>query len=592
MTQLSIRGIGKTDVGRKRETNEDAVLVDGQLGLYVVLDGMGGHNAGHIASTKARDVIHEYVRARAGQMEPADLVTSALNAASAAVHATAKSNRACKGMGTTVVLCLLTASDEVLVAHVGDSRAYLLRDGTLRLLTGDHTIVAELLAKNAISPEEANHHPYKSVLSRNIGSKAAARADLVTLKLAPGDRLLLCSDGLNGYGSPEAIRQILCDSDTPEAATSELIELALRGGGGDNVTAIVIEAGSRVVPRATQILRTNGSVAWWARKELFHTTAHQAGLCDSPICSALAPTEALSLVAGNFCEAVYRDLEQTTGINTWSFAENIARGWFARGGSHTVLSDLFDILRASAAAVIADVKTKGDAFATQLEIAVTRTMVVAEMAIGGIVAERLREVEGELVRVQAQTTRADPITQQPTVPHMRAVQPPPPAPAILECLDEAYNAAVLELQKLRKPGAIEILNRLHGFVREPDTVDVYVISTGLCAEAHLTEASVLGIFEAMSFARTEHVDALRSLPTVASVKAAALRRITEGHTRLCMHATQLILEAGAPVSRSLQEALVETGNLRTRVSQEEARISAMSVAGRARAQSTSGRGAP
>src|SRR5262249_51642241 len=153
--------------------------------------------------------------------------------------------------------------------HVGDSRAYLLREGRLTQLTRDHTVVMELVAQGAISAVDAENHAYKNVLSRNLGARPDARPDVIEVELQSGDRLMLCSDGLYGYASTDAIQYLLGSTDAPDHVARDLVELALRGGGGDNVTVVVIEAGAQVVPRMTQILRTSGAIAWWSRRATF-----------------------------------------------------------------------------------------------------------------------------------------------------------------------------------------------------------------------------------------------------------------------------------------------------------------------------------
>ena len=154
MSRLSIRAAGDSHVGSVREANEDAMILDAKVGLYVVLDGMGGANAGDIASSKARDVIHEYVKARRAALPPRPLLEAAINAASAAVHGGAQRRRDRHGMGTTVVACVIEGR-RATIAHVGDSRAYLRRDGRLHRLTQDHTVVAELIARGALGIQQA-----------------------------------------------------------------------------------------------------------------------------------------------------------------------------------------------------------------------------------------------------------------------------------------------------------------------------------------------------------------------------------------------------------------------------------------------------
>lgn len=401
---LVVAGYGDSHVGSVRDTNEDALIVDGKWGLYAVLDGMGGASAGDVASTKARDVIHEYVRARRSALGPRQLLEAAINAASAAVHGEAQRRRDRRGMGTTVVACLIDGR-RATVAHVGDSRAYLLRDGRLHRLTNDHTIVAELVARGAIQPDEADRHAYKNVLSRNLGAKATAAVDINEIELQAGDRLMLCSDGLYGYAASEAMHQLIASTDPAADVVRDLIDAALRGGGGDNVTAILIDAGTQLVPRATVVLRTSGAGAWWARRDRLLAAARAHGIHRSPLCAVLAPDDAIALVAGNFADAVYHDLEKATSVNVWSFAENLAVGWLGQGGAWLALRELLDGLGRSADTVIGELRAEDPALAALIEAALARALVTAETAVGGVLAQRLRTVEAELVRHDAARAR-------------------------------------------------------------------------------------------------------------------------------------------------------------------------------------------
>jgi len=187
VSQIQLRAHGETHTGNVREANEDTLLVAPDLGLYCVFDGMGGHMAGDVASATARDVIHQVVRQHYGQGDPRQVLLAALQQASAAVHGEAKNRRDRHGMGTTAVCLLMTGPGQGVLAHVGDSRAYLLRDRRMSLLTTDHTVVQELISNGAISAEEAKVHPYKSVLSRNLGAKPETRPDLIDLVLQPAE---------------------------------------------------------------------------------------------------------------------------------------------------------------------------------------------------------------------------------------------------------------------------------------------------------------------------------------------------------------------------------------------------------------------
>src|SRR6478736_6064883 len=215
-------------------------------------------------------------------MEPKALLELAIQHACKTVWTAAQSSREQHGMGTTIVACLVVDQKRAIVAHVGDSRAYLLRSGRLQVLTRDHTIVEELVDRGLLSAEEAERHPYKNVLSRNLGARPETRVDVLDLELKPGDRLLLCSDGLYGFASAEAIQYVLGSGDAPEHVARDLIDLALRGGGGDNVSALVIEA-PPAAPSSTQVVRTSGALAWWQHRQRFLQVASDRGLTHNPI---------------------------------------------------------------------------------------------------------------------------------------------------------------------------------------------------------------------------------------------------------------------------------------------------------------------
>ena len=277
-----MRIAGDSHIGKVRTTNEDALIVEPRTGLFAVLDGMGGASAGDVASQLARDTIRDFVLHRRVTLAPRELIEAAIVAASAAVHGEAQRHRDHHGMGTTVVACLVIDPQRVVIAHVGDSRAYLLREGRLQVLTRDHTIVSELVDRGLLTAEEAERHPYKNVLSRNLGAKPETRVDCLEVALRPGDRLLLCSDGLYGYAAGEAIQYLLGSGDAPAHVARDLIDLALRGGGGDNVTALVIEAPA-ASPSSTQVVRTTGALAWWQKRQRFLQVATDRGLTRNPI---------------------------------------------------------------------------------------------------------------------------------------------------------------------------------------------------------------------------------------------------------------------------------------------------------------------
>ena len=576
---LQVAGFGDSHVGSVRDTNEDALIVDGKWGLYAVLDGMGGASAGDIASSKARDVVHEYVRARRSAMGPRQLLEAAINAASAAVHGEAQRRRDRRGMGTTVVACLIDGR-RATIAHVGDSRAYLLRDGRLHRLTNDHTIVAELVARGAIQPDEADRHAYKNVLSRNLGAKATAAVDVNEIELAPGDRLLLCSDGLYGYASSEALHQLIGSTDSATDVVRELIEAALRGGGGDNVTAILIDAGQQAVPRATVVLRTTGAGAWWARRDRLLAAARAHGIHRSPLCAVLSPDDAIALVAGNFADAVYHDLEKATSVNVWSFVENLAVGWISQGGAWQPLRELLDGLARAADTVVLELRAEDSGLAGLVEVALTRAMVTAETAVGGVLALRLRTVEAELVRTDAERGRREAevtskFIDQPTVPYMRAVEAPPevPAPDVALLLDGARRRVLgrpaATTDRVLFARAIEYAHRVAIAAADGDAT---IAARELFDLRSLDESGVTPLFDALDAARSAHVDAVRAVPGATTGKVAALRRLAAAYARLSSTVAGLIVESVAPSAEALREAVAATAALRTDLSRNERKV--------------------
>jgi protein phosphatase len=224
----------RSDPGRVRRRNEDALVCDPPL--FAVADGMGGAQAGEVASRLAAAVFHEFHEADALQPEPR--VRSIIQEANRRIFARASSDPHASGMGTTVTAALVHG-DRVTVGHVGDSRLYLLRDGALEQLTQDHSLVADLVRSGRLTPEEAETHPQRSVITRALGTDAAVQVDSFTLDAAPGDVFLLCSDGLTTMVDEEAVRRVLLENPTLEEAARVLVDEANRGGGEDNVTVVL-----------------------------------------------------------------------------------------------------------------------------------------------------------------------------------------------------------------------------------------------------------------------------------------------------------------------------------------------------------------
>ena len=240
-----------SDVGRVREANEDSYLVAEPL--FVVADGMGGHIAGDVASSTAVKVI-EGGSSQLSSEDPATL-TKIISDANAAIWDKAQSDPALRGMGTTCTLVLVD-EDRVHIAHVGDSRAYRLREGQLEQLTEDHTLVGRMVQEGRLSAEEAQHHPQRSIITRALGVDEDVQVDLDTVELSAGDRLLLCSDGLSSMVEDDQIRDVLAPEPDPQKAADGLVQLANEAGGDDNITVVVIDfeegsgSGRRVVAAA------------------------------------------------------------------------------------------------------------------------------------------------------------------------------------------------------------------------------------------------------------------------------------------------------------------------------------------------------
>ncbi|MDQ3660141.1 MAG: Stp1/IreP family PP2C-type Ser/Thr phosphatase [Actinomycetota bacterium] len=245
----------RSDVGRVREGNEDSYLAEPPL--FVIADGMGGHSAGEVASETAVKVISDGA-AQISSEDPRSLARL-LNNANAAIFTKAQSDAALRGMGTTCTL-LMAGESSAHIAHVGDSRAYRLRDGAIEQLTDDHTLVGRMVREGQISLEEAQHHPQRNVITNALGLDSNIVVDLREIEARAGDRLMLCSDGLSSMVSDEDIAAAANAAEDPQEAAETLVELALEAGGEDNITVLVIDLGDedKPAPAATP-LRTETS---------------------------------------------------------------------------------------------------------------------------------------------------------------------------------------------------------------------------------------------------------------------------------------------------------------------------------------------
>ena len=232
-------GLGRhtavSDTGRKRRHNEDSYAV--RPPLFAVADGMGGAQAGEVASRLAVEAVTEDSTAGAGEGRVAAVVQEA----NRRVYEHAGSDDATSGMGTTMTVALVE-NGTVAIGHVGDSRAYLVRDGALEQLTEDHSLVAELIRSGKLSPEEAESHPQRSVITRALGTDPDVDVDTFTIESRPGDVFLLCSDGLTSMVGDAAILEAIEEHGGDlDRAARELVTRANRGGGEDNITVIFFE---------------------------------------------------------------------------------------------------------------------------------------------------------------------------------------------------------------------------------------------------------------------------------------------------------------------------------------------------------------
>lgn len=251
MHPLQLTHGASSDVGLTRRRNEDRFHADPSVGLFIVCDGMGGHRAGEIASSRAIDIIPRHLMEAAAEPSlpligvacpefsvATNRLASAIRLANITVHQESTQRAECSGMGTTVVAAWLV--DTVLsIAHVGDSRLYLIRNQALHALTADHSLVRAQVQSGLLGADEAEHASHKHVLTRAVGVHATVDVELSELPVLAGDILLLCSDGLTAGVSAETIIRTIHESPDPQTVSDRLIALSNAAGGTDNTTVIV-----------------------------------------------------------------------------------------------------------------------------------------------------------------------------------------------------------------------------------------------------------------------------------------------------------------------------------------------------------------
>ncbi len=228
----------RTHIGNVRASNQDALLVlPGVYGVYGVADGMGGHKAGDVASKMAVSVVERLLR---NQAPSPKLLQSAIEEANALIYEEQLNNPDYSGMGTTMTL-IWEDDDRVLLGHVGDSRAYRVRKKSISQVSQDHSMVAEMVRKGLITEEEARVHPYRNIITRALGTAETIEVDVEELDKKPGDLYLLCSDGLSEYIRDEEMLYLLRKHPSLEEAADVLLNLALEGGGRDNISVVLAE---------------------------------------------------------------------------------------------------------------------------------------------------------------------------------------------------------------------------------------------------------------------------------------------------------------------------------------------------------------
>jgi serine/threonine protein phosphatase PrpC len=254
---------GRSDAGRRRRRNEDAYVVAPPL--FAVADGMGGAQAGEVAARLATAAFHEYHEA--DELGAEERVAAIIQEANRRIFERARADTEVSGMGTTVTAALVEGS-RIVIGHVGDSRAYRLRGGRLEQLTDDHSLVADLVRGGRISPEEAEIHPQRSVITRALGTDREVDVDSVAVNAEPGDVYLLCSDGLTTMVTDEEILDIVGRAKSLENAGKDLVKAANRRGGDDNITVVLFAVGADEPLEETAVMGADGRAS---REELEDT---------------------------------------------------------------------------------------------------------------------------------------------------------------------------------------------------------------------------------------------------------------------------------------------------------------------------------
>ncbi|MEG6522141.1 Stp1/IreP family PP2C-type Ser/Thr phosphatase [Desulfotomaculum sp. 1211_IL3151] len=230
-----------SEIGLVRAGNEDSMCACPEIGLFAVADGMGGHRAGEIASSTALSLLKEQLKNSSVEQE--DVATNLLcimDEANQRIYQLSCENEQFRGMGTTVTAGIILGN-ELIIAHVGDSRAYLIRSDDILQITNDHSLVGEMLRCGGLTEEQAINHPQKNVLTRAMGTAPNIRIDLYRKDIQVGDKILFCTDGLTNHLRPQEIKEIILTQSDPGKCLRELMKIALDRGGLDNITMVLVE---------------------------------------------------------------------------------------------------------------------------------------------------------------------------------------------------------------------------------------------------------------------------------------------------------------------------------------------------------------
>ncbi len=381
-----------TDVGRQRDHNEDNFLIDKKLRLFMVADGMGGHAAGEIASSIAvheirdavnnnRDLIDRYRVDHPGVQayEILQVLEHAVQAACGAVHQRAQAEPDKRGMGTTATVLLVAGAGDHLrgfIAHVGDSRVYLARQNQCHVLTEDHSLMNELVRRGKLNREQIESSPYKqykNAVTRAVGVYGSVEVDTFDFDILPGDRFLLCSDGMYAYVDENDLPRQLLDGDVKDVP-KRLVDVANTGGGHDNITAVVLRVGetsAHATPRNTDVsqkleaLKGLQMFRYLAYKELVQVAAIAETVemkRDQEIFAIGQPGDAMYVVVRGKVKltkeaAVVAELDHGTHFGEMSLIDRSVRSLTATAAEDTQLvvihrKDFYDIIKREPASAV------------------------------------------------------------------------------------------------------------------------------------------------------------------------------------------------------------------------------------------------